>query len=297
MRGADSGVAGADRTGVPAILCTAARARTLRLEATHSRPRLNLAELWQQRELLAFFIWRDVKVRYKQTLLGIGWALLQPLATMSVFSLVFGRLAHLDSDGAPYPAFCLAGLLPWMLFANGLTPAAHSLVGNVNLITKVYFPRLLLPTSNVLAALLDFAVCLALAMALLAWYRILPGWRLLLLPLPVALVLFTAAGAGFWMAALNARYRDVRHALPFLVQLWMYATPVVYSFQLVPPAWRPVDALNPLVAAVELFRYILLGTQLLLPSVLLASTAMALVLTVSGVYFFRVTERTIADTI
>ncbi len=297
MRRASIGDAQRGSEAGQAMNCPAAQFPVIRLQANSGWPGANLAELWRQRELLGFFIWRDVKVRYKQTLLGIAWALLQPLATISVFSVVFGRLAHLDSEGAPYPAFCLAGLLPWMLFASGLTAAAQSLVGNVNLITKVYFPRLLLPVSSVLSALLDFAVSLALALVLLAWYRILPGARLLLLPLPLALVLLTGAGAGCWLAALNARYRDVRHALPFLMQLWMYATPVVYSLQLVPPTWRPWAALNPLVAAVEMFRYILLRTPAPSAGILLVSTAVALGLSLSGIWFFRITERTIADTI
>ena len=186
-----------------------------RIEAHSGWPRLAWRELWTHRELLGFFVWRDVKVRYKQTLLGIGWAMLQPLTTMIVFSVVFGRLAHLDSDGVAYPAFSLAGLLPWMLFSGGVTLAANSLVGNVNLLTKVYFPRILLPLSNVISGLLDFAVSLALLLAVLAWFEIWPTWRVLLLPLPIALVMVTAAGAGLWLAALNAQYRDIRHALPF----------------------------------------------------------------------------------
>jgi len=254
-------------------------------------------ELWKYRELLAFFVWRDVKVRYKQTLLGLGWALVQPLATMIVFSIVFGRLAHLASDGVAYPAFSLAGLLPWMLFASGVTLAANSLVGNVNLLTKVYFPRVLLPVSNVVSGLLDFSVSFALLLVVLAWYGIFPSWRMLLLPLPIGLVLVSAAGAGLWLAALNAQYRDIRHAMPFLVQLWMYGTPIVYSLSIVPSTWRPLVALNPLVAAVETFRFAMLGTNGLSAAVVVVSTVSAVALLTSGAWYFRSMERVVADTI
>jgi len=264
---------------------------------SRGRPTLGWEELWAHRELLGFFVWRDIKVRYKQTLLGAGWALLQPAATMIVFSVIFGRLARLDSDGVPYPAFSLAGLLPWLLFSGGMTQAAASLVGNVNLLTKVYFPRILLPLSNVISALLDFGVALALLFAVLAWYGIAPGWRLLLLPLPIGLVLATAAGAGLWLAALNAQYRDVRYAMPFLVQLWMYGTPVVYSLSIVPAAWRPVFAVNPLVAAVESFRYVVLGTEGLSLSIVAVSSFTAMVLLITGTWYFRSVERSVADTI
>ncbi len=195
--------------------------RVLRIQPPAGWPTLGLRELWERRELLGFFIWRDVTVRYKQTLLGIGWAVVQPLATMIVFSVVFGRLAHLDSDGAPYAVFSLAGLLPWMLFANGLAAAANSLVGNVNLISKVYFPRLLLPLANVLAGLVDLVVAFVVLLAVMAWYGLAPSWRMLWLPVPIAMSISAALGAGLWLGAAHARYRDVRHLLPFLVQLWM----------------------------------------------------------------------------
>ncbi len=260
-------------------------------------PRLSVGELWRHRELLGFFLWRNVKVRYKQTLLGVAWALVQPAATVTIFSIVFGRWARLASENVPYPAFCLAGLLPWMLFATGMTAAANSLVGNVNLITKIYFPRVLLPLSNVLAALVDFSASLVMALGLLAWYGIVPGARLVLMPPAILLVLATSAGAGLWLAALNARYRDVRHALPFLVQLWMYSTPIVYSLAIVPRAWRPLAALNPLLTAVEMFRSALLGTAGPAFALVGISAAAALVLLTTGLAFFRLTERTVADTI
>lgn len=267
------------------------------IEPTRGWPRLAPSELWRHRELLGFFLWRDVKVRYKQTLLGVAWAVLQPAATLLVFSVVFGRWAHMASDGVAYPAFCLAGLLPWMLFATGVTAAANSLVGNVNLITKVSFPRVLLPLSNVLAALVDFSAAFAMSLVAFAWYGITPSARIVLLPVPLMLVLATSAGAGLWLAALNARYRDVRHALPFLVQMWMYSTPIVYSLALVPAAWRPVAALNPLLTAVELFRYVLLGTRGPEFAIMAVSTGTAMALLTSGLAVFRLTERSIADLI
>jgi len=260
-------------------------------------PKLGLGELWEYRELLGFFIWRDIKVRYKQTVFGVAWAILQPLATMIVFSVVFGRLARMDSDGVPYPAFSLAGLLPWMLFASGLTQAAMSLVGNVNLLTKAYFPRMLLPISNVLAGLLDLCVSLPLLLVVMLCCGIAPSWRLLLLPAPVALVIVTASGGGLWLAAANAQYRDVRFVLPFLVQLWMYATPIVYSLSLAPERWRAVVAINPLVSAVALFRFAALGVGAPSIGAVAVSACSATVLLVTGGWYFRATERTFADTI
>ncbi len=259
-------------------------------------PSLRLAELWAYRDLLATFVWRDVKVRYKQTVIGVAWAVLQPLATMTVLSLVFGRLAHLDSDGAPYPAFCLAGLVPWLWFSGGLSAAANSLVGNVNLLTKVHFPRVLLPLANIVAGLIDFGVALSLSGFVLAWYGINPGARILLLPVPVAIVGLAAAGAGMGLAALHAQYRDVRYALPFLMQLGMYGTPIVYSLSIVPESRRVCYALNPLVGAIGLFRYVLLGTPAA-PVLVIVSAIAAVALFVAGLAYFRSTERLVADVI
>ncbi|HEY1600012.1 MAG TPA: ABC transporter permease [Pirellulales bacterium] len=268
-----------------------------RIESRSGWPRLAWTEVWTNRELLGFFVWRDVKVRYKQTLLGVIWAVLQPLTTMIVFSVIFGRLAQLDSEGVAYPAFSLAGLLPWLLFSGGVTLAASSLVGNVNLLTKVYFPRILLPLSNVISALLDFAVSLALLFAVLGWFDIWPTWRMMLLPASIALALITAAGAGLWLAALNAQYRDIRHALPFVMQIWMYATPIVYSLSIVPEPWRPLVAINPLVTVVESFRFIMLGTNGLSVGLVAVSCVSALALLLSGTWYFRSMERLMADTI
>ncbi len=268
-----------------------------RIEPQRGWPTLALAELWEHSELLGFFVWRDIKVRYKETAFGVAWAVLQPLTTMIVFSIVFGRLAKLDSDGVPYPAFSLAGLLPWMLFASGLTQAAGSLVGNVNLLTKAYFPRMLLPIANVLAGLLDLCVSLPLLLVVLLWCGVVPSWNVLLLPIPVALVVVTATGAGLWLAAANAQYRDVRFVLPFLVQFWMYGTPIVYSFSLVPEGWQTVVALNPLVSAVALFRFAVLGTGAPSMAVVAVSVCSSAALLFSGGWYFRATERSFSDTI
>ena len=265
------------------------------LEPSTGWPRLALGELWRHRELLGFFVWRDVKVRYKQTLLGLGWAIVQPLASLVVFSVVFGRLAHLASDGVPYPAFCLAGLLPWMLFAAGVTSAANSLVGNVNLLTKVYFPRFCYRYRTWFGRVTDFTVSLVLALVVLAWYGIAPSARLLLLPLPVALVLATAA-ARLVVGGANARYRDVRHALPFLVQMWMYGTPIVYSLASCRVYGSPARAVNPLVTAMRDSR-ILLGRAARRLIWLFPRRCAAILLLASGLALFRYTERSLADTI
>ncbi len=239
---------------------------------------------------------RDVKVRDKQTLLGVAWAVLQPLASMIVLSIVFGRLAHLASDDMPYPAFCLAGLLPWSLFASGMTQAANSLVGNVNLLTKVYFLRLLLPLSHVISALMDFAVSFVLLVVVLMCYGIVPGWGLVRLFARAA-----SSGHGVRRRSMaggaDVQYRDVRHAMPLLVQLWMYGTPIVYSLSIVPAAWRPLVATNPLVAAVEMFRYAVLGTQGLSAAVVMVGSASAVFLLVTGLRYFRSFERLLTDTI
>ena len=251
-------------------------------------------ELWDYRELLYFLVWRDVRVRYKQTALGIAWAVLQPLLTMLVFSLFFGRLARMESDGVPYPVFNLAGLVPWTFFVFGLTEAANSVVGNRNLITKVYFPRVAVPLAPVLAGLVDFAIAFVLLLAVMGWYGIVPGVQALLI-LPLVLLAFvTAAGAGLWLAALNVQYRDVRYVLPFLTQLWLFATPVVYPSSLVPESWRALYGLNPMVGVVDGFRWSLLGTGA--PGgTIAASTIAALALAAGGALYFRRMERGFAD--
>jgi lipopolysaccharide transport system permease protein len=255
---------------------------------------LRLGELWAYRELLFFLVWRDVKVRYKQTALGVAWAVLQPLLTMFVFSLFFGRLARMASDGLPYPVFNLAGLVPWTFFAFGLNEAATSVVGSRHLITKVYFPRLAIPLATVLAGLVDFAIAFLLLLGVMAWYGIVPGLEALVVIPLVLLAFVTALGVGLWLAALNVQYRDVRYVLPFLTQLWLFATPIVYPSSLVPAAWRPVYGLNPMVGVVDGFRWALLGSAPPGP-ILAVSACAALALALGGIFYFRRMERAFAD--
>ncbi|HIQ08073.1 MAG TPA: ABC transporter permease, partial [Anaerolineaceae bacterium] len=227
---------------------------------SHGWMHLNLGELWQYRELIGFFIWRDIKVRYKQTLLGAAWAIIQPVFTMVVFSLFFGKLAKVPSDNVPYPIFSYAALLPWQLFAKALNDASRSLVGGRNMLTKVYFPRLILPLASLLGGLVDFAIAFLVLLGMMWYYRV-PltpqAWTVLLF-LPLALL--TALGVGLWLAALNVLYRDVGYALPFLTQAWMFITPIVYSSTLVPEKWRMVYALNPMAGVINGFRWALLDT-------------------------------------
>jgi len=256
---------------------------------------LDLGEIWRYRELLYFLVWRDVKVRYKQTALGVAWAVLQPVLTMLVFSLVFGRLARMPTGGVPYPIFAFAALLPWQLFAHALTESGNSLINHQGLVTKVYFPRLLLPLSAVLAGLVDFAVAFLVLAGMMIHERIVPGAAILLLPGFVLLALLTALAVGIWLAALNVRYRDVRYTLPFLTQFWLFATPIAYPSSLVPAAWRPWYGLNPMAGVVEGFRWALLGQGEGVGPLLRVSIAMVVLLLVGGVIYFKKTERTFAD--
>jgi lipopolysaccharide transport system permease protein len=243
-----------------------------------------------------FLVWRDIKLRYAQTLLGMGWALLQPLLAMAIFSVIFGRFAKLPSDGVPYSVFCLAALVPWTYFSTAFTTASTSLVLNTNLLTKVYFPRLVIPAAPVLAGLLDLAIASMLLAALMAWHGIMPSLAaLLMVPLLVALLAITAFGIGTWLAALNIQFRDVKYATPFLAQVWFYASPIVYPTSLVPAEYRFLYALNPMVGIMEGFRAVLLGTQALPWSALAVSTAASLLLLVTGTLYFRRTERVFAD--
>ena len=255
---------------------------------------LRLSELWDYRELLLFLIWRDVKVRYKQTALGVAWAVLQPLLAMFVFSLFFGRLARMASDGLPYPVFNLAGLVPWTFFAFGLNEAATSVVGSRHLITKVYFPRLAIPLATVLAGLVDFAIAFVLLLLVIAWYGIVPGIEALVVIPLVLLAFVTAFGVGLCLAALNVQYRDVRYVLPFLTQLWLFATPIVYPSSLVPPAWRALYGLNPMVGVVDGFRWALLGSPAPGPTLAMSALA-ATALAAGGALYFRRMERAFAD--
>ena len=258
---------------------------------------LRLGELWEYRELLYFLVWREIKVRYKQTALGIAWAVIQPVFTMVVFTLIFGRLAQLPSDGAPYPVFTLCALLPWQLFAFSLGEASNSVVANQRLLTKVYFPRLVLPLAAVCVGLVDFAISLVVLGAMMAYYGIVPTLAIVTLPVWAFLAVLTALSVGLWLAALNVRYRDVRYTVPFLTQIWLYATPVAYSLALVPDGWRAVYALNPMVGVVASFRWALLGTGGAPGLPVAVSAATVGVIFVSGLFYFRRTERTFADVV
>ena len=258
---------------------------------------LDLQEVWNYRELLYFLTWRDVKVRYKQTVLGVAWAVIQPLFMMLIFTIFFGKLAKVPSDGLPYPVFAFTALLPWQMFSRALTDASTSLVVNERLITKVYFPRLLVPASAVLASLVDFAIALILLVGMMFYYSIVPTGAVWTLPLFILLALMTALGIGFWLSALDATYRDVRYTLPFLTQLWLFATPVIYPASMVPDNWRLLYGLNPMAGVVEGFRWALLGKGGA-PDPLLAVSAIAvLMIFVGGLYYFSRMEETLADVV
>jgi lipopolysaccharide transport system permease protein len=254
-----------------------------------------LGELWTHRELLYFLVWRDVKVRYKQTALGAAWAILQPFMTMVVFSIFFGRLAGVPSEGVPYPIFAFTALLPWQLFAHSLTESGNSLVTNQDLVKKVYFPRLVIPLSSVLAGLVDFALAFVVLLGMMWYYGITPGAAVLALPLFVLLACVTALAVGLWLAALNVEYRDVRYTIPFLTQFWLFITPIAYPASLVPERWRVLYALNPMVGVVEGFRWSLLGSSDALSDSVGASAVMVVVLLVGGLFYFKRVEKTFAD--
>lgn len=254
-------------------------------------------EVWAYRELLYFFVWRELKVRYKQTALGVAWALIQPIMTMIVFSVIFGRLAQLPSNGLPYPVFAYCALLPWQLFAFALNESSNSVVVHQRLLTKVYFPRLLLPIAGVCVGLADFAISFVVLIGLMWYYRIAPTLWIWTIPLWTLLAVLTALSVGLWLSALNVRYRDVRYAVPFLAQLWLYATPVAYAASLVPAQWRPFYALNPMVGVVEGFRWALIGGAAAPGLTTAISIGAVCVLLVGGVVYFRRTERTFADVI
>ena len=258
---------------------------------------IRLGALWRFRELLYFLIWRDVKVRYKQTLLGAAWAILQPLLTMVVFSIFFGKLARMPSDGLPYPLFAYVALVPWTFFANGLTLASNSLVANQTLLRKVYFPRLVIPVSAVAAGLIDFGIAFVVLLGLAARYGVPLSANMIWLPALVLLALVTALGVGLWFAALNVLYRDIQYVVPFLVQVWLYATPIVYPSSLVPERWRTLYAINPMVGVVEGFRWALLGTGTAPGPMILVSGIAAVVTLIGGMFFFRRMEKTFSDVV
>jgi lipopolysaccharide transport system permease protein len=270
--------------------------QAVRVQPARSWQGLAIGELWSYRELAYFLVWRDLKVRYKQTVLGIAWALVQPIVTVVIFSIVFGRIADLPSDAVPYPVFTLTALLPWQLFSSAFTGAANSVVGSASLVSKVYFPRLVVPIAAVLTTLVDFLVWLLLLVAMLAWYQVIPSANVVWVPALVVLTVGVALGIGLWVAALNVRYRDVRFLLPFVLQVWLFASPVAYSLALVPSEWRVLYGLNPLVGVVQGFRWAILGSEA--PGMLLlASTVVTVAAVLLGAMYFRRTEDHFADLI
>ena len=256
---------------------------------------IGLKELWEYRELLYFLTWRDIKVRYKQTALGAAWAIIQPVFMMMVFSLFFGRFAKVPSDGIPYPVFVFCALLPWQLFAHALTESSNSLVANERLITKVYFPRLVVPISAVLGGLVDFAVAFIILLGMIFYYGIVPSWAVVTLPAFLLLAIMTALGVGLWLSALNVQYRDVRYTINFLIQFWLFATPVAYPSSIVPAKWRVLYGLNPMAGVVEGFRWALLGKSDPPGALLWVSVAVVVLLLLGGLYYFRRMEQQFAD--
>ena len=270
------------------------RAPLVRIRPASGWRAIDFASLWEYRELVYYMVWRDVIVRYKQTMLGVGWAVIQPLAVMVVFTVIFGRLAQLPSDGVPYPVFAMAALVPWQLFSSAFSGAANSVVSNAGVISKVYFPRLIVPLAAVASTIVDFAVSLALLAGLMIWYGVAPSGNAIFLPVFVAAALVTALAAGLWTAALNVKYRDVRYLLPYALQLWLFLSPVAYSVSLVPAQYQWLYSLNPLAGVIQGFRWALFGG----PEpwrLLFGSSVAATVLLVAGLYYFRRAEDEFSD--
>jgi len=268
---------------------------TLRIAPSKGWVPLKLSELWEYRELLYFLVWRDVKVRYKQTALGASWAIIQPFLTMVVFSIFFGHLAKVPSDGIPYPIFSFAALVPWTFFANGLSQSSNSLVGSGTLISKVYFPRLIIPLASVFSGIVDFAIAFLVMLAMMLYYGLIPTLNVIWLPLFLLLALVTSLGVGLWLSALNVEYRDVRYVVPFITQFWLLATPIAYPSSLLHEPWRTIYGLNPMAGVVEGFRWALLGTKTAPGPLIAASSAAAIVILITGAFYFRRMEKTFAD--
>jgi len=258
---------------------------------------LKLSELWEYRELLYFLTWRDIKVRYKQTAIGVAWAVIQPLFAMVIFSIFFGQLAKIPSDGIPYPIFAYCALLPWQLFSHALNESSNSLVANQGLITKVYFPRLIIPVAPVLAGLVDFGIAFLVLIGMMLYYGIMPTFAVFTIPLFLILAVATALSVGLWLSALNVEYRDVRYTIPFLTQFWLFATPVAYPSSLVPESWRALYGLNPMAGVVEGFRWALLGKAEGPGTLLVVSVMVVIILFIGGLYYFRRMEKTFADVV
>ncbi len=271
-------------------------ART-RVEPSKGWVRIRFRELWDYRELLFFFVWRDIKVRYKQTVLGVSWAIIQPFFTMVSFSLFFGRLAKVPSDDLPYPIFSYAALVPWTFFANALTQASNSLVTSANMIKKIYFPRLTLPLATVLAGVVDFVLAFVVLLGMMIYYGRSPTINVIWLPFFLLLALITSLGVGFWLSAMNVQFRDVRYTVPFLTQAWLFATPIAYPSSLLNEPWRTIYGVNPMVGVVEGFRWALLGTDTAPGPIVVVSSLVALALLASGAMYFRRMEKTFADVV
>jgi lipopolysaccharide transport system permease protein len=269
----------------------------VRLKPSSGWRAVNFRELWQYRELLYFLSWRDIKVRYKQTALGALWAILQPFLTMLVFSVFFGRLAKMPSDGIPYPIFAFAALVPWTFFSSGLTQSGNSLIQNAGMLKKVYFPRPIVPASSILSGAVDFVFAFAVLLGLMLWYGIVPTANVLWLPLLLLLAFGTSLGVGLWLSAMNVQFRDVRYTIPFLTQFWLFATPIAYPSSLLSEPWRTIYGLNPMVGVVEGFRWALLGTATAPGPMLVVSIVTMLAILVTGVFYFRRMESTFADVV
>jgi lipopolysaccharide transport system permease protein len=269
----------------------------IQIRPTKGWASLQLRALWEYRELLYFLAWRDIKVRYKQTVLGAAWAIIHPVATMLIFTIVFGRLAKIPSDNIPYPIFCFCALLPWNYFASAFSRSSGSLVNNAHLISKVYFPRLVIPISSLLSGLLDFAIAFLVLIGMMFYYHIVPTITILWLPVFMLMAIATALGVGLWLGALNVQYRDIGYLVPFLSQVWMYATPVVYPSSLIPEKWRLIYGLNPMAGVIEGFRWALIGRGTKPGPMFLVSALATIILLVSGAFYFRRMEKTFADII
>ena len=272
-------------------------APVIRIKPSTGWVSLKLKELWDYRELLYFLVWRDIKVRYKQTVLGAAWAIIQPFFTMVVFSLFFGRLAKVPSDGIPYPLFSFAALVPWGFFANGLNHASNSLVNGSHLIKKIYFPRLAMPIATVLSGVVDFLLAFVVLMGMMLYYGYVPTMNVLWLPLLLLLALTTSLGVSLWLAAMNVQFRDIRYIIPFLVQIWLFATPIAYPSSLLTEPWRTVYGINPMVGVVEGFRWALLGVNTAPGPIIIVSSLTSFLLMVTGAFYFRRMERTFADVV
>jgi len=256
-----------------------------------------LDELWSYHELLFFLVWRDLKVRYKQTILGAAWAIIQPVTTMLIFSLIFGKFAKIETGDIPYPIFSYAALLPWQLFSKAMTESSMSLVANGQFITKIYFPRLYIPTSSVLSGVVDFFLSLTVLIGMMFYYQVAVSWKLLLLPVLIVITILVSLSISLWLSAINVKFRDVRFILPFLVQVWMYATPIAYPISIVPESWRFAYSLNPMVALIESYRWVILGSEISSAGNVLFSVTLFGLMLVGGLWYFQKTEMTFADNI